>query len=136
MVSQEVIVLIFKMAKNLRSTENYCLGDVKYGFHESFLEDSRGLRQRQAPTGADVIGRVIKLTKGENMNKSDAYSTVADELSEFWIYGLNIYPLSTNRIKDKVKAIYEGTGSYKSLKKSESRGGTVGRRELRCLMTR
>ena len=79
---------------------------------------SRGLRQRQAPTWADVIGRVLKLTKEENWNKVEAFSLVADELTEFWVYGLNIYPLSINRIKDKIKDIYEGPGSYKSHKKS------------------
>ena len=111
------------MAKNLRSAENTYLGSVKYGFLNSFTEDSRGLRQRQCPTGVEVIGRVLQLTQSENYSKSEAYNVITDELTEFWIYGLNIYPLSTNRIKDKVKAIYEGPGSYRLLKKGETRGG-------------
>ena len=111
------------MAKSLRSNENTHLDNVKYGFLESFTEDSRGLIQRQAPTGVDVIGRILKLTKGENKSKFEAYHQIAQELTEFWVYGLNIYPVSIRNIKDKVSRIYEGSGGYKTLRKAEARGG-------------
>ena len=111
------------MAKSLRSDENTYFDNVKYGFLESFSEDSRGLLQRQAPTGAEVIGRVLKLTKGEGKTKFEAYQQIAQELTEFWIYGLNIYPVSIRNIKDKVSKIYEGTGGYQALRKAQARGG-------------
>ena len=68
----------------------------------------------------EVISRIFKLTKGEMNSKQEANTKVAAELSDFWIYGLNIYPLSLKRIKDKLKVVYEGTGGYQNLRK---RGG-------------
>ena len=100
------------MSKRLRTYDVIPLGDVKYGFLESFTVDSKGLRQRQLPTGVEVISRILKLTKGENRARSAAYSQVAEELSELWIYGFNMYPISIKRIKDKLKSIYEGAGGY------------------------
>ena len=105
------------MSKRLRTYDVIPLGDVKYGFLESFTVDSKGLRQRQLPTGVEIISRILKLTKGESRTKNEAYSQVAEELSEFWIYGFNIYPLSIKRIKDKLKSIYEGVGGYQNIKK-------------------
>ena len=105
------------MSKRLRTYDVIPLGDVKYGFLESFTVDSKGLRQRQLPTGVEIISRILKLTKGESRTKNEAYSKVAEELSEFWIYGFNIYPLSIKRIKDKLKSIYEGVGGYQNIKK-------------------
>ena len=74
------------MSKNLRSKDTTYLGSVKYGHLDTFFVDSKGLRQRQAPTGVKVIGRVLKLTQADHQTKVEAYSQVADEITEFWIY--------------------------------------------------
>ena len=105
------------MSKRLRTYDVIPLGDVKYGFLESFTVDSKGLRQRQLPTGVEIISRILKLTKGESRTKNETYSKVAEELSEFWIYGFNIYPLSIKRIKEKLKSIYEGVGGISKYEK-------------------
>ena len=50
-----------------------------------------------------MIGRILKLTKVENKTKNEAYNIVAEELSKFWIYGLNIYPSHNVKIIKKMK---------------------------------
>ena len=118
------------MSKNLRSKDTTYLGSVKYGHLDTFFVDSKGLRQRQAPTGVEVIGRVLKLTQADHQTKVEAYSQVADEITEFWIYCLNIYPVNFTHIREKVKSIYEGNGGYRLLKKGEARGGEIWTRKV------
>ena len=81
----------------------------------------------------EVISRIFKLTKDEMNSKQEANTHVAAELSDFWIYGLNIYLLSLKRIKDKLKGAYEGTGGYQNLKK---RGGEAWLKKSKLLMKR
>ena len=54
--------------------------------------------RRQAPTGIDILGRVLHLKQldedGELMKKEDASKIVANVLSQLWIHGLNTYPMN------------------------------------------
>jgi hypothetical protein len=120
------------MSKNLRSKDTTYLGSVKYGHLDTFCVDSKGLRQRQAPTGVEVIGRVLKLTQADHQTKVEAYLHVAEEITEFWIYCLNIYPVNLTHIRSQVKSIYEGNRGYRLLKKGEARGGETWTRKVKA----
>ena len=115
------------MSKSLRKNDSSQLGTVKYCYLNSFSETSKGLIQRQALTGVEVLGRLLRLIQTDHLSKYEAYGAVSEELSEFWIYGLNIYPINLNNIKNKVKTIYEGNGGFRLLKKGEARGEAPGR---------
>ena len=102
------------MSRN-KSTRSACstqLGEVRYPDVESLYRDETDKLVRQAPTGVAVLGRVQYLTKtfhpnGSRVSRSEAYKQVATELSSFWIFGLNIYPLSDQAIETNIQKTYE-----------------------------
>ena len=93
--------------QKLRNEEVYYLGDVKYQFIDSLVVNEHGVHVKQIPTGQGVIGRVLKLVVGDKMVKRDAFKTVADELYDVWVYGMNIYPMMKLNIKVKIERIYD-----------------------------
>ena len=67
----------------------------------------------QAPTGIKVIGRIRYLTINAKLSVKETIEKVASELSEIWIYGLNIYPMTVNNIIKKLTVIYLGAKANK-----------------------
>ena len=67
----------------------------------------------QIPTGTQVIGRMMFLLyrTGVQPKVDDAARTVAEEISDIYIYNLNIYPMTLFNIIKKV------TNDYKEFKK-------------------
>ena len=124
------------MAHNKRKVSCTVIDGVKYKQLTSLSEREDGSGYiRQAPTGIDVMGRILGLTRDGKLSKTEAYKLVAQELSEFWIFGLNVYPLGKQNIVEMLKHTYEGSGGFKSLvdypvKKEEKHG----KRRPRALM--
>ena len=116
------------MNKNTRGASSSKLGSVSYVDLESLSVDPiTGLPVRQAPTGVAVLGRISQLTKehdcnGRRISRADAYITVAEELSEFWIFALNIYPVTRPAIVTMLRDSYEGR---KGTKNKEAVAGLV-----------
>ena len=50
---------------------------------------------------------MARLQNSANTSKKDCYSIVAKELSNFWIYGLNIYTITENNIARKIEKLHE-----------------------------
>jgi len=78
---------------------------------------------RQAPTGVDVIGRILSLTSAHNRaghqeSKNAAYNIAANELVDFWCFGLDIYPKTRRAVAEKIKLAYEGKSKSNNNKKS------------------
>ena len=93
------------MARNLRKFT--LLGDVKYRDVNTLTnhgeEDVQAGQLRQAPTGVSVIGRLMDLMSGFHKDGGrvrikDAAWQASEELSEFWVFGMNVYPLAVSAI--------------------------------------
>ena len=93
------------MARNLRKFT--LLGDVKYRDVNTLTnhgeEDVQAGQLRQAPTGVSVIGRLMDLMSGFHKDGGrvrikDAAGQASEELSEFWVFGMNVYPLAVSAI--------------------------------------
>ena len=95
---------IQKINKNTRGASSSKVGPFSYVDLESLSVDPiTGLPVRHAPTGVAVLGRISQLTKeydcnGRRITRPEAYIRVAEELSEFWIFAFNIYPVSRTAI--------------------------------------
>ena len=51
--------------------------------------------------------RINKESKGKSVRMSEVVRTVASDLSDLWVFGLNIYPCSLKGIRVKLEAIYK-----------------------------
>jgi hypothetical protein len=106
------------MAHKTHNAAQTEIDEVKYkhvGSLSGYEEGQLVEMVRQASTGAAVIGRILKLSKEDRCPKSQAYHIAAEELSDFWIFGLNIYPMNMMNIEKKIKKIYKGLGEFKTL---------------------
>ena len=102
----------------LRSESVFRLGNTAYKDVKSLYDDTG--TARQLPTGAQVIGRIHQLVVREKKTKLDAYRITAEELSNIWIYGLNVFPVKNEHIIPILEGIYEKKINKK--KKSTSPG--------------
>ena len=89
----------------LRSESVFRLGNTAYKDVKSLYDDTG--TARQLPTGAQVIGRIHQLVVREKRAKRDAYRITAEELSNIWIYGLNVFPVHNIHIIQILEDIYE-----------------------------
>ena len=102
------------MSRNTRSVCSVQLGSVRYVDLDSLSCDVfTGIPARQAPTGVAVISRVNRLLKqhsevGQRITRENAFNIVAEELSQFWIFGLNVYPCSIHGIVNRIRLSFEG----------------------------
>ena len=102
------------MSRNTRSVCSVQLGSVRYVDLDSLSCDVfTGIPARQAPTGVAVISRVKRLLKqhsevGQRITRENAFNIVAEELSQFWIFGLNVYPCSIHGIVNRIRLSFEG----------------------------
>ena len=53
---------------------------------------------------------------GKRISRDAAFISVAEELSQFWIFGLNIYPFCKSAIVDRIRLAYEGRKKGKHCK--------------------
>ena len=94
----------------LRADTTTKLGGVEYKFLESLIYGPNSAPLRQAPTGFKVLGHMLwlnKESKGKRVRMTEVVRSVASDLSDLWVFGLNIYPCSLKGIRVKLEATYK-----------------------------